>query len=79
MTNHVKTKQWVNSIPTVQEFEQMLHELMLSEEEMEIMRDIYRRKYTMNFIADKHGMSERTVIRKHRNILNTVSSAFDIV
>lgn len=58
------------------EFEDILNNVMLSEEDKKILILHYKEQKNMQYIADELGLSEITVIKKHRNILKRVNKYF---
>lgn len=71
---HMETKRKVKKITVKTQFEEMLQDAMLSEEEKQIMRLYYIEKRGFSQIAGDLGLSESCVIKKHRKILTVIAS-----
>lgn len=69
-------KDRLRNMTTVSEFEEVLNNLILSEEEKQILRLLYREKKTVSYIADILGMSESSVKKKHSKILMKIGGYF---
>ena len=66
---NANTRNKIKQICSVKDFEEMLSDTMLSDEEKEVMRMIYKEQKTLGYIADHLGLSESSVKKKHRKIL----------
>lgn len=66
----------LKKIETVKEFEELLSLVMLSEEEKQMLRMHYKDKKTMQFIADKMGLSEISVKKMHKRALTKIRKLF---
>lgn len=66
----------LKGISTVKQFEEMLNSILITEEEREILRLIYREQKPFSVVADEIGISERTLTRKHRKLLMKIGSMF---
>lgn len=75
MTEHIKTRRELKSIPLVNDFESIINQCTLSEFEKEILRLHYIEKQSLSFIGDKFGYAERTMKKKHKDILKKISHA----
>lgn len=64
-----EVKERLRDIVTVSEFEELINNLMISEEEKQILRMIYKERKTISYIADTLGMTESNVRKKHSKIL----------
>lgn len=71
-----KARKGLRNIETIQDFEEVLSTIMLSEEEKEILRLHYRGNKTLAYIADTIGMSEANVKKIHRKMLLKISKLF---
>lgn len=71
-----KARKGLRNIETIQDFEEVLSTIMLSEEEKEILRLHYRDNKTLAYIADAIGMSEANVKKIHRKMLLKISKLF---
>lgn len=67
--HNAKTRKKLKQISSVKDFESLMEQTMLSEEEKKILWLHYKEQKTMAFIADELGMSEITVKKKHRKML----------
>lgn len=70
--DYVTTEQ----ISSVKDFESLIEQTMLSEEEKKILWLHYKEQKTMAFIADELGMSEVTVKKKHSKMLMKIGKMF---
>lgn len=73
---NAKTRNNLRQIGSVKDFEDLLSQTMLSEEEKDILRLHYRDGKTMSYIADMLGLSEIAVKKKHRKILLKIGKMF---
>lgn len=64
--HNAKTRKKLKQISSVKDFESLIEQTMLSEEEQK----------TMAFIADELGMSEITVKKKHSKMLMKIGKMF---
>ena len=71
-----KERKGLKNIETIQDFEEVLSIIMLSNEEKEILRLHYRDNKTLAYIADEIGMSEANVKKIHRKMLLKISKLF---
>lgn len=71
-----KVKHKIQRIVKVEDFENLLSQTMLNEEEKKIMWMIYSEHKSMSCIADELGMAEITVKKKHGKILNKMLRMF---
>jgi DNA-directed RNA polymerase specialized sigma subunit len=69
MTKHIETKHKLNNICRISEFENLLADCNLSDEDKDILRLIYLKHKTISYIADMLGYSETTIKHKHENAL----------
>lgn len=67
--NNAKTRNKLKQINSVRDFESLIEQTMLSEEEKKILWLHYKEQKTMAYIADELGMSEITVKKRHRKML----------
>lgn len=63
------TRKKLKQIDSVEDFENMLENLMASEEDKAIIIMHYKEGKPLGYIADMLGMSESTVKNKHRKLL----------
>lgn len=73
---NAKTRKSLKQIGSVRDFEDLLSQTMLSEEEKNILRLHYKDGKTMSYIADMLGLSEISVKKKHRKILLKIGKMF---
>lgn len=74
MTDHVATKHKVQAINDTEEFQMLLLRAMLSEEEVELMWQLYKKKKDLRLIADEMGISYSTAKQRHKRALKTLGS-----
>lgn len=65
-----KTRKRLKGIWSVEEFNDLLERTMLSTEEKQILILYYKEQKTLTYIADFLGMSEITVKRKHKKVID---------
>lgn len=73
---NLETKHKIQRINSVKDFNTMLDSVILSSEEKQILQMHYIEKKPLSYIGDTLGMSDATIKRKHRKILNRLSSYF---
>lgn len=73
---NAKTRKKLKQIHSVKDFENLIGQTMLSEEEKKILRMHYKEQQTLGFIADTLGMSEITIKKKHKKILLKLGKMF---
>lgn len=71
-----KVKQEIKNITMVDDFESMLSKVMLSKEDKELMRLMYKEEKTINYIADALSLSESAVKKRHKKILIKLGRLF---
>lgn len=74
--HNAKTRKKLKQISSVKDFESLIEQTMLSEEEKKILWLRYKEQKTMAFIADELGMSEITVKKKHSKMLMKIGKMF---
>lgn len=74
--HNAKTRKKLKQISSVKDFESLMEQTMLSEEEKKILWLHYKAQKTMAFIADELGMSETTVKKKHSKMLMKIGKMF---
>lgn len=72
----IVTRKKLKQISSVKDFESLIEQTMLSEEEKKILWLHYKEQKTMAFIADELGMSEITVKKKHSKMLMKIGKMF---
>ena len=73
---NAKTRKKLKQIHSDKDFENLIEQTMLSEEEKKILRMHYKEQQTLGFIADTLGMSEITIKKKHKKILLKLGKMF---
>ena len=73
---NAKTRKKLKQIHSVKDFENLIEQTMLSEEEKKILRMHYKEQQTLGYIADTLGMSEITIKKKHKKILLKLGKMF---
>lgn len=74
MTEHIKTRNKLQNIATISEFNQILKSVTLSDDEEKYSLKMYYLKgKSFAFIADSLGYAEITVNKKHCKILKKLS------
>lgn len=74
MSKHIETRRKVKAIHSVSEFNILLENTILTEDEKALMRMHYLEKKDFRFIGDKLGYAEITMKRWHAKILEKISS-----
>lgn len=69
MRETIETRRRLKAMSRKQDFENLLDNSTLSDEDKEIMRLIYLKSKPLGFIADMLGYSETTIKRRHKNAL----------
>ena len=73
---NARTRKKLKQIESVKDFEELLNQTMISEEDKTILRMHYKEQKSLMYIADFLGMSEITVKKKHRKILLKIGKMF---
>ena len=71
-----RTRDKIKNIPTIKDFDDLLSQTMLNDDDIKIMEMIYKDRLPLGVIADSLCMSESTVKRKHKRILVKMSKMF---
>ena len=71
-----RTRDKIKNIPTIKDFDDLLSQTMLNDDDIKIMEMIYKDRLPLGVIADRLCMSESTVKRKHKRILVKMSKRF---
>ena len=71
-----RARKGLKEIETVEDFENVLEQIMLSEEEKVLLRLHYKENKILSYIADVLGMSEANVKKIHRKLLLKISKLF---
>ncbi len=70
--NTAKTRKKLKQMESIRDFESVVSQTMLSEEEKRILWLHYKEQKPMTYIADELGMSESNVKKKHKKLLMKV-------
>lgn len=73
MSDHIKTRNKLKSIPKVSTFMELLDSCTLSDEDKEIVKLHYVQNKNLGYIADMLGYSESAIKKKHKKILCKLS------
>lgn len=73
-----RAKQKLKSLYRVDDFNDLLDSLMLSEDERNILELKYRQNKTISYIADMLGMSESSVKKKHTRAMEKIARMSEI-
>ena len=71
-----RTREKIKNIPTIKDFDDLLSQTMLNDDDIKIMEMIYKDRLPLGVIADRLCMSESTIKRKHKRILVKMSKMF---
>ena len=71
-----RTRDKIKNIPTIKDFDDLLSQTMLNDDDIKIMEMIYKDRLPLGVIADRLCMSESTIKRKHKRILVKMSKMF---
>ena len=71
-----RTRDKIKNIPTIKDFDDLLSQTMLNDDDIKIMEMIYKDRLPLGIIADRLCMSESTIKRKHKRILIKMSKMF---
>ena len=75
-SKNANTRRKLKHIARVEEFENILKQTMLSDEDKTILRMYYIEEKQMSYIADMLGLPEATVKKKHRKALLKIGELF---
>ena len=74
MTDHIKTRKVLKDIATIDTFNEILDASTLSNEDKYILRQHYLQGKNFSYIADELGYAEITIIKRHKKILQKLST-----
>lgn len=74
MTEHIKTKHKLQSIPTKLEFNTLLDSIVLSDKERQMMQLFYVERKDFDYIADVMGYTKSGIIRMHKRVLKRIEA-----
>ena len=71
--NHIKTRKALRDIPLVSEFNAILENCTLCDEDKEMLRLHYLKGKDFRYIGDVLGYSERTIKERHKEALRKIA------
>lgn len=74
VTEHIRTRNRLKSIPLVSTFEELIESCTLSDVDKEILRLHYLKEKDFRYIGDVLGFSEAAVKQRHRKALKKLSA-----
>ena len=74
MTKHIKTRKVLKDIATIDTFNEIVDASTLSNEDKQILREHYLHGKNFAYIADELGYAEITIIKRHKKILQKLST-----
>ena len=74
MTEHIKTRKVLKDITTIDTFNEILNASTLTNEDKHILREHYLNGKNFAYIADELGYAEITIIKRHKKILQKLST-----
>lgn len=74
MSEHIETRRKLKCIYSIQSFEDLLENCILTEDDKTILRLHYLKGKDFCFIADELGYSESTIKRHHKKILSKLNN-----
>lgn len=74
MTKHIEIKHKVQSINRKTDFNNLLEESMLNENEKQMMKMYYIENKSFSYISDVLGYSEQGIAKMHKRILKKLES-----
>lgn len=74
MTEHMKIKKKLQSIPLKADFNDLIEKSMLSDKEKELMRLHYIDGKEFGYIADIMGYTQAGITKMHKRILHKIES-----
>ena len=72
MSEHIDTRKKVQGIASISSFNELLDQVILSDEEKQILVLHYIKGKDLRFIGDMLGYSESTIKRKHKKALHKI-------
>lgn len=73
---NAKTRNKLKNIGTIKEFQRVVENAVLNEDEKAILDLHYKQGKSLNYVADILGMSEPTIKRKHKKLLMKLGDLF---
>jgi DNA-directed RNA polymerase specialized sigma subunit len=74
MTDHIKTRKKLQSIPTKLEFNTLLDSIVLSDKERQMMQLYYVERKDFDYIADELGYTKSGILRMHKRVLKRIEA-----
>lgn len=74
MTEHMKVKKKLQSIPLKAEFNDLIERSMLSDKEKQMMRLYYVDNKDFGYIADIMGYTQCGIAKMHKRVLRKIES-----
>lgn len=74
MTDHIKTRKKLQSIPTKLEFNALLDSIVLSDKEKQMMQLYYVERKDFDYIADELGYTKSGILRMHKRVLKRIEA-----
>lgn len=74
MTDHIKTRKKLQSIPTKLEFNALLDSIVLSDKEKRMMQLYYVERKDFDYIADELGYTKSGILRMHKRVLKRIEA-----
>jgi len=74
MTDHIKTRRKLQSIPTKLEFNALLDSIVLSDKEKQMMQLYYVERKDFDCIADELGYTKSGILRMHKRVLKRIEA-----
>lgn len=71
-----RAREHIRGISSVKDFDDLLAQTMLNDDDIKIMNMIYKDCLPISIIADKLCVSESTIKRKHKKILTKMAKQF---
>lgn len=73
---NAKTRSKLKNIGTIKEFQRVVENAVLNEDEKAILDLHYKQGKSLSYVADILGMSEPTIKRKHKKLLMKLGDLF---
>lgn len=74
MTEHMKVKKKLQSIPLKADFNDLIERTMLSDKEKQMMRMYYVENKDFGYIADIMGYTQAGIAKMHKRVLHKIES-----
>ena len=73
MSDHIDTRRKVKRIATISSFNELIEQIVLTEEDKQMMRMHYIEGKDFRYIGDMLGYSESTIKKRHKRALQKLS------